>query len=45
MKNAYLWRSILTFALLKTADDNQEDYIEEVTNTIRQNFYVDDIES
>ena len=39
---AYLRRSILTFALLKTADDNQEDYIEEVTNTIRQNFYVDD---
>ena len=31
-----------TFTLLKTADDNQNDYSEEVTNIIRQNFYVDD---
>lgn len=34
--------SCATFALLKTADDNQDEYLEEVTNTIRQNFYVDD---
>lgn len=28
--------------MLKTANDNQMDYTEAVTNTIRQNFYVDD---
>ncbi|KAK0142765.1 hypothetical protein N1851_019297 [Merluccius polli] len=34
--------SCATFALLKTADDNQNDYAAEIVNTIRQNFYVDD---
>lgn len=34
--------SCATYALLKTADHNQGKYLEEVTNTIRQNFYVDD---
>ena len=34
--------SCVTFALLKTADDNQNEYPSEVVNTIRQNFYVDD---
>lgn len=34
--------SCTTFALLKTADDNQLLYSEEVIMTIRQNFYVDD---
>lgn len=34
--------SCATYALLKTADDNQELYPEKVTNTIRHNFYVDD---
>lgn len=34
--------SCATFALLKTADDHQNEYPPEVTNTIRQNFYVDD---
>lgn len=34
--------SCATYALLKTADDNQNLYPEEVINTIRQNFYVDD---
>lgn len=34
--------SCATFALLKTADDNQSQYPEEVTNTVRHNFYVDD---
>lgn len=32
----------VAFALLKTANDNQKDYTEDVINTIRQNFYVDD---
>ncbi|KAL0150572.1 hypothetical protein M9458_054165 [Cirrhinus mrigala] len=34
--------SCATFALLKTADDNQMDYPADVISTIRQNFYVDD---
>ncbi|KAK0140007.1 hypothetical protein N1851_023079 [Merluccius polli] len=34
--------SCATFALLKTADDNQNQYSEEVINTVRHNFYVDD---
>lgn len=34
--------SCAMFALLKTADDNQDEYPEEVTNTIQQNFYVND---
>ena len=33
--------SCATFALLKTADDDQNDYAAEIVNTIRQNFYVD----
>lgn len=34
--------SCATLALLKTADDNQNDFPAEVVNTIHQNFYVDD---
>nr|XP_055074289.1 uncharacterized protein LOC129453915 [Misgurnus anguillicaudatus] len=34
--------SCATYALLKTADDNQHLYPEEVINTIKNNFYVDD---
>ena len=34
--------SCATYALLKTADDNQGLYPDEVINTIRHNFYVDD---
>lgn len=34
--------SCTTFALLRTADDNQNDYPLEVTDTIRSNFYADD---
>lgn len=33
--------SCATFALLKTADDHQDKYLEEVTSTIQQNYYVD----
>lgn len=31
-----------TFAFLKTTDDKQEQYSENITNTIHHNFYVDD---
>jgi hypothetical protein len=34
--------SCANFALLKTADDNSEQFDEEVTQTVRRNFYVDD---
>ncbi len=34
--------SCATFTLLKTAGDNQDDYPNEVVNTVHQNFYVDD---
>lgn len=34
--------SCATFALLKTADDNRNDYPAEVINTVKNNFYVDD---
>lgn len=34
--------SCATFALLKTAEDNQNEYPAEVVDTVRQNFYVDD---
>jgi hypothetical protein len=34
--------SCATFALLKTAEDNQHDYPAEVVDTVRQSFYVDD---
>lgn len=34
--------SCATFALLKTAEDNQNEYPAEVVDTVRENFYVDD---
>ncbi|KAJ8412275.1 hypothetical protein AAFF_G00145420 [Aldrovandia affinis] len=34
--------SIANFALQRTADDNTERYDEEITETIKRNFYVDD---
>lgn len=34
--------SCVTFALLKTAEDNQKDYPADVISTVRENFYVDD---
>ena len=34
--------SCATFALLKTAEDHQNEYPAEVVDTVRQNFYVDD---
>lgn len=34
--------SCATFALLKTAEDNQDEYPPEVVDTVRHNFYVDD---
>ena len=30
------------FALRKTAEDNKEDFEEEVVKTVKRNFYVDD---
>lgn len=42
----HIWSSTLpscaTFALLKTVDDNKNDYPENVMSTNRQNVYVDD---
>ena len=34
--------SCVTFALIKTAEDNQDRYPAEIINTIKTNFYVDD---
>lgn len=34
--------SCATFALQKTADDHRHEYAEDVINTIRHNFYVED---
>lgn len=34
--------SCASYALRKTADDNQSDFVSEVTQAVRQNFYVDD---
>ena len=34
--------SCATYALLRTADDNQNGYSNEIPNTVRKNFYVDD---
>jgi hypothetical protein len=34
--------SVANFTLQKTADDRRNEYTEEVTNTVRRSFYVDD---
>ena len=31
------------YALQRTADDNEDNYGTEVTNTLRRNFHVDDV--
>ena len=40
---AILSPACATYALQHTADDNEDNYGTEVANTLRRNFYVDDV--